>query len=112
MTKEPGSLTNNALARRQFLKRAATVTWATPLVLTMSARHAGAQALSCIPPGTPCNACEGMKCCAVAGGNPDGCCCSPVEVPRCEGVCTADEASCQALHVEDTLAFQCYVPLP
>ena len=40
--------------RRRFLKQVGTVAWASPLILTMTARGAGAQALSCLPLGTPC----------------------------------------------------------
>jgi hypothetical protein len=40
--------------RREFLKKAGTVAWATPLILTLGARTAGAQAISCAPAGTGC----------------------------------------------------------
>jgi len=40
--------------RRQFLKKAATVAWATPLVLTVAASRAGAQVNSCLPSLTIC----------------------------------------------------------
>ena len=43
-------------SRREFLKRAGTVAWATPLVLTLAAGRAGAQAISCGQPGAGCGA--------------------------------------------------------
>ena len=58
--------------RREFLKRAGAVAWATPLILTLAADRAGAQVLSCAPVGsgcgtwsTPLNACIpiGTVCC-------------------------------------------------
>lgn len=49
-----------AETRREFLKQAATVAWATPLILTMAAPSASAQ-VSCIPAGSPCgNDVEGI----------------------------------------------------
>jgi hypothetical protein len=39
--------------RREFLRRAGTVAWATPLVLTLAASRAGAQ-VSCAPAGLGC----------------------------------------------------------
>jgi hypothetical protein len=41
-------------SRRDFLKKAGTVAWATPLVLTLAASSAGAQVLSCAPTGAGC----------------------------------------------------------
>lgn len=38
------------LDRRRFLKHAGTVAWATPLIVTMAAGRAGAQAFSCAGP--------------------------------------------------------------
>jgi hypothetical protein len=40
--------------RRRFLKAAATVTWATPLVMTLPAQRAAAQGVSCIPAAASC----------------------------------------------------------
>lgn len=40
--------------RRRFLKRAGTVAWATPLILTMAGGTARGQAFSCAPPSTQC----------------------------------------------------------
>ena len=37
-------------SRRAFLKKSVTVAWATPLILTMTADKAGAQAFSCAGP--------------------------------------------------------------
>ena len=69
--------------RRKFLKQAATAAWATPLVLTLAANRAGAQAISCLPSLTTCGApvagggcntagfvacCPGMSCVQVTGG--------------------------------------------
>lgn len=41
--------------RRDFLKKAGTIAWATPLILTMTAPSAHAQ-VSCAPAGTGCGA--------------------------------------------------------
>ena len=40
--------------RREFLRQAGTVAWATPLILTLAAGRAGAQGISCAPAGTGC----------------------------------------------------------
>lgn len=40
-------------SRRDFLRQAATVAWATPFILTMAASSAHAQ-ISCAPAGTGC----------------------------------------------------------
>lgn len=40
-------------SRRDFLRQAGTVAWATPLILTMAANPARAQ-VSCSPAGTAC----------------------------------------------------------
>lgn len=48
--------------RRQFLKKAATVAWATPLVLTVGASRAGAQGVSCLPSLTICGIPDGGGC--------------------------------------------------
>lgn len=45
-------LTPQQSSRRRFLRQAATVTWATPFILTMTAPRAAAQ--SCLPTGTSC----------------------------------------------------------
>ena len=50
------------LDRRRFLKQASTVAWATPLVLTLTASRAGAQAISCIPTGLACGVWDGSTC--------------------------------------------------
>lgn len=42
-------------SRRDFLRQAATVAWATPFILTMAAPSAHAQG-SCAPAGTGCGA--------------------------------------------------------
>jgi anaerobic selenocysteine-containing dehydrogenase len=51
--------------RRAFLKKTATVAWATPLLLTLSAGRAAAQ-VSCAPAGTPCGVWNGTTCTGVA----------------------------------------------
>jgi hypothetical protein len=82
------------MERRRFLKAAATVVWATPAILTLTANRAGAQ--SCVPRGAPCDACQGVNCC-VQGGDPIPCCCSdPDDVTTCDGVCRTT-AECQAI---------------
>ena len=50
--------------RRAFLKKSATVAWATPLLLTLSAGRAGAQ--SCAPANTPCGVWNGSTCTGLA----------------------------------------------
>lgn len=40
-------------SRRDFLRKAAMVAWATPFILTMASQSAYAQA-SCAPAGSPC----------------------------------------------------------
>jgi hypothetical protein len=80
--------------RRQFLKGAATVAWATPLILTIVGDTAGAQ--SCVPQNAPCDACVGINCC-VSPGDPLPCCCSDANDPTtCAGVCRS-QAACQTL---------------
>lgn len=114
MTDDRGPSTDEGVERRRFLKGAMTVAWATPLVLTMTARQAGAQAMSCIPNGAPCDACTGMNCCDASGPADGGCCCSDPNVPECGGVCVAVDANCTSIpspgHPGDT--FVCYAPAP
>lgn len=82
------------MERRRFLKAAATVAWATPAILTLTANRAGAQ--SCIPQGAPCDACIGINCC-IAGTDPLPCCCSDIDdITTCAGVCRAQSA-CMSL---------------
>lgn len=72
--------------RRRFLKAAATVAWASPLILTMTASRAGAQ--SCIPRGATCSACPGGLNCCIQGSDTLPCCCSNAsDVTTCAGVC-------------------------
>ncbi|HEY7874619.1 MAG TPA: hypothetical protein VIG64_05805 [Actinomycetota bacterium] len=103
------------IQRRSFLRGAATVAWATPLILTMTAHPAGAQT-SCLPNGGPCNACEGMRCCDADPPDDGGCCCADPNLngePGCAGVCMAVDADCEALPSivpDETLL--CYVPPP
>ncbi|HYO60304.1 MAG TPA: hypothetical protein VEU29_00215 [Actinomycetota bacterium] len=90
------------MERRRFLKAAATVAWATPAILTLTANRAGAQ--SCIPQGAPCDACVGVNCC-IQSGDTLPCCCSDVNnTTTCAGVCRT-QAQCEALfpsgHPED-----------
>ena len=67
--------------RRSFLKQAVTVVWATPLIVTMAADRAGAQAFSCAGP-SPLVFCgsydETLGECVVTGPFP--CCeaCTPL----------------------------------
>ena len=62
------------MERRRFLRNAATVAWATPVIMTLGASGAQAQAVSCVKPGaacgsgspTPTNPCcdtTGLYCC-------------------------------------------------
>lgn len=48
-------MSDQARSRRDFLKQAGTVAWATPFILTMAAPSAHAQ-VSCAPAGTGCGA--------------------------------------------------------
>lgn len=89
--------------RRRFIKGAATVAWATPLILTLGARSASGQVDppgpspgECItdtgrPEGCPCTAssqCEDGCCCSVPVGNtgPGGCT-SPGNCDDLQGAC-------------------------
>jgi hypothetical protein len=51
--------------RRKFLRRTATVAWATPLLLTLPAGRAGAQG-SCAPDGFPCGEWNGTSCTGIS----------------------------------------------
>lgn len=80
---------STALDRRRFIKGAATVAWAAPVVLTLgaSAAHAQLPAVSpaqCLgssgrPEGCPCT---------TAGQCADGCCCT-LDVTAPGGGCTS-----------------------
>lgn len=83
------------MERRKFLKAAATVAWATPAILTLTANRAGAQ--SCVPQGASCDACVGVNCC-ISGSDPFPCCCSDINnTTTCAGVCRT-HAQCEALY--------------
>jgi hypothetical protein len=113
MSDDVGS--EQGLERRRFLKGAATVAWAAPMILTMAARPAGAQVgASCLPNGGPCDACTGMNCCDADGPADGGCCCSDPNVPECGGVCTPADATCTAIPSPGNPGefFTCYVPGP
>lgn len=43
-------------SRREFLRQAGTIAWATPLILTLVSDPARAQSVSCSPAGTGCGA--------------------------------------------------------
>jgi hypothetical protein len=78
-----GQSDSGELDRRRFLRRAATVAWATPLVLTLGASAAQAQVSpgACLgatgrPDGCPCFAtsqCAGGCCCGAPGAQAGGC---------------------------------------
>jgi hypothetical protein len=104
--------TEEGIERRRFLKGAATVAWATPLILTMSAHQAGAQGMSCLPNGGPCDACFGMPCCDEDLPDDGGCCCSDALVEGCVGVCVAVDADCADMNVSPATEFVCWVPEP
>lgn len=65
--------------RRRFIKGAATVAWATPLILTLGASAANAQNLpvpspaACIPAANKPEGCP----CSSSAQCADGCCCGP-----------------------------------
>ena len=90
---EADLVTQEGMERRRFLRAAATVAWATPAILTLTANRAGAQ--SCVPQGAPCDACIGVNCC-IAGSDPLPCCCSDPNTPDCPGVCRT-QAACMTL---------------
>jgi hypothetical protein len=91
---EADLVTQEGMERRRFLKAAATVAWATPAILTLTANRAGAQ--SCVPQGASCDACVGVNCC-IAPGDPTPCCCSDYnDDTTCAGVCRTHDA-CEAL---------------
>lgn len=110
MSDDAGRFTEDGIERRRFLKGAATVAWATPLILTMTAHQAGAQAMSCLPNSGPCDACTGMPCCDADPPDDGGCCCSDALVPGCGGVCVAVDADCDAMNVTPATEFTCFVP--
>ena len=101
-----------SIERRRFLKQAVIVAWATPTVLTISARRAGAQAASCMPNGGPCDACQGLACCDADPPDDGGCCCSDALAPGCGGVCVGVDADCADLNATPATEFRCYVPVP
>ncbi len=109
---DAGRMSEDGIERRRFLKGAATVAWATPLILTMTAHQAGAQAMSCLPNGGACDACVGMPCCDADPPDDGGCCCSDALVPGCGGVCVAVDADCAAMNVTPATEFTCFVPIP
>jgi hypothetical protein len=101
--------------RRTFLKGAATVAWATPLILTMTSGRAGAASPACIPVNMACNACTGPQCCDVDGAPDGGCCCSPPDIDICDGFCRGTDASCEQgpipnLPALNPVPFRCYAP--
>ena len=59
--------------RREFLRKATAVAWATPVILTIAASRAGAQSLSCAGSGDLC------------GSNFSGTC-FPFGAPCCSGL--------------------------
>ena len=87
-------LNHSTIERRRFLRGAATIAWATPAILTLTANRAGAQ--SCVPQGASCDACTGVNCC-IAGSDSLPCCCSDAnDVTTCAGVCRS-QAQCMTL---------------
>jgi hypothetical protein len=75
--------------RRRFIKGAATVAWATPLVLTLGATSARAQPspTQCVPMTGRPEFCP----CTASSQCADGCCCGP---PVGGGACTSQD-SCE-----------------
>ena len=76
--------------RRTFLKQAAAVVWATPVILTLASERALAQGISCCPTGSACgNWVEELGTCVQAQGVI--CCGTCVHIPGtdfcgCDGV--------------------------
>ena len=54
-------MSDHGVERRDFLRKAGTVAWATPLILTLSASGAGAQALSCYPKDYSCGTWDAVE---------------------------------------------------
>lgn len=86
--------------RRRFLKGAATVAWATPLILTVGASAANAQLPvpspgQCLgatnrPEGCPCTTasqCADGCCCGTGVGNPGGLCATAGDCNDVGGTC-------------------------
>ena len=90
--------------RRRFIRDAATVAWATPVLLTVMSSPAGA--VSCIANGSPCSLCDEVPCCDVPGNPPGGCCCGLDPDVDCSAVCSGDS------ECEDTMLMFCYVSTP
>jgi hypothetical protein len=70
---------NSREDRREFLKRAGNLAWAAPLILTLTAERAGAQAFSCLPSFVDCGTYDaGLGACVpTEGGIP---CCNGCSV--------------------------------
>ena len=66
-------------SRRDFLRKAGTVAWATPLILTMAAPSAHAQT-SCKPAGLGCGTWSPqLSACIPVSGGPGVACCGTCE---------------------------------
>ncbi len=81
---------DEAIDRRRFLRRAGTVAWTTPVIMTVLASRAGAQV--CRTLGQTCSATTPMRCCApliCCTGNSIGTCRQPANT-----ACTSDSECC------------------
>jgi hypothetical protein len=79
MPDTPEQQGSKGVERRLFLKRAGTVAWAAPLILTVAANRASAVTLPCTPNAGPCTATA--ECC------PGSCCCSTDPINNVGGLC-------------------------
>ena len=112
MSVDVGQVADQGIERRRFIQGAATVMWATPLILTLTADHANAQTMSCIPNQSPCDACQGVSCCDADPPDDGGCCCSDALAPGCGGTCVAVDADCDAMNTTTATEWTCFVPDP
>jgi hypothetical protein len=111
MSVDVGQVADQGIERRRFIQGAATVMWATPLILTLTADRANAQQASCLPNGGQCDACTGLNCCDEDGDEDGGCCCSDANSPDCPGTCVAVDANCANMNTVGT-DFTCFAPGP
>jgi hypothetical protein len=84
---------DESIDRRRFLRRAGTVAWSTPVIMTVLASRAGAQACGSLAqpcsPTTPRPCCTGLICCGAANTHV-GTCRNPENTP-----CTDANECCQ-----------------
>jgi hypothetical protein len=94
---------DESIDRRRFLRRAGTVAWSTPVIMTVLASRAGAQACGSLAqpcsPTTPRPCCSGLICCSAANTqvgtcrNPAGTACQ--ENVECCQNCSGNPKTCK-----------------